>query len=116
MKSKIFRYLLAFTLMLTCMPGNIEAKAKYERNMELSNEILDFIENYAGELKALDFVRWINANGLFSNMKSGSGWYREIIKEHNDYWFKRNRNAYSQLREFRKPKELSEEERSELFE
>ena len=83
---------------------------------ELSNEILDFIENYGGQLSFMDFMRWINANGLFSNLKSGSGWYRDVLKEHNDKEFKKSRNAYSQLREFRKPKELSEEERSELFE
>lgn len=81
---------------------------------ELSNEILDFIDS-AGTLSFIDFMRWINANGLFSNLKSGSGWYRDVLKEHNEELQRRNKTTAAAIHEYRQPKELSEEERRELF-
>lgn len=82
---------------------------------ELSDEILDYIDNYGGIIKYKDFIRWINGNGLISTLKSLSGWYRDIIIEHNNNENKKNRNSYVEYRIFKNGKEISEEERIELF-
>lgn len=82
---------------------------------EISDDIVDFIEN-AGPLTTVDFVRWINANGYFSNLKSGSGWYRDILREHNDKIRKRQANSYGSIKVLRQGVELSKEEIAELFE
>lgn len=69
---------------------------------ELSNQILDFIEN-AGTISVIDFMRWINANGLFSNLKSGSGWYREALKEHNEKIMRMNKSTQASILKYRQP-------------